>query len=132
MIAIHAKYVGVVIILLTIYLFTIWCEPIHKLCLMGGAINIIINLSNINPVKRKIMLKSEVENNENENNEPSYLIQFGNLCKGFRFGAIGYILTLGVVPYSFYRLINPEKNVEMFKSDMITLFKKTMDQTKTK
>ena len=127
---IHAKYVGVAVILMALYLFTLWFETIHKLCLMGSVINILINYQFVNPLKKRLILKSETESHDNDLPELSVSMQFSNLCKGFRVAAIGYVLTLGVVPYNFYILINPEKNLETFKVDMINFYKKVIEQTK--
>lgn len=127
---IHAKYVGVAVILMALYLFTLWFETIHKLCLMGSVINILINYQSVNPLKKRLILKSETESHDSDLPELSLSMQFSNLCKGFRVAAIGYVLTLGVVPYNFYILINPEKNLEAFKVDMINFYKKVIEQTK--
>ena len=56
---IQAKYVGVAVILMALYLFTLWFETIHKLCLMGSVINILINYQSVNPLKKRLILKSE-------------------------------------------------------------------------
>lgn len=125
---IHPKYIGLCVILVTFYLFTIWFETLHKFCLFGGLINILINISNINSIKKKIHLKSDNDQIESDTHEPTMSAQFINLSKGFKYGLIGYIMTLGIFPYNFYLLVNPEKNFESFKNEAICLYKKLVEQ----
>ena len=130
---IHPKYIGLGVILLIFYLFTLWFETIHKFCLFRGLINILINLPNINPlVKRKLLLKSETDSTDsNETKEPEVSVQFINLCKGFKYCVVGYLLTLGIIPYNFYLMVNPEKNLESFKIEALQFYKKFIEQSKT-
>ena len=128
----HPKYIGIALILLILYLFVTWFQILHYFCLIGGLINILINLSHINPfvIKRLILKSNQESNDKSEFQEPSFSIQFINLCKGFKYGLIGYMLTLGIIPYNFYLMINPEKNSESFKVEILTLYKKFLDLAK--
>ena len=130
---IHPKYIGLGAILFFFYLFAVWFDTLHRLCLVGGLINILVNFNYVNSShKRRLILKSENDQYENvDNKEPEISVQFINLCKGFKYGFIGYLITLGIIPYNFYLMINPERNLESFKTEVFNLYNKFLDQNKT-
>jgi hypothetical protein len=123
--------------LLTVYYLLTWMFPmIHKLCLFGGMINILINIQSINPTQKiRIVMKNDNGNGNGNNNadpERPIQIQFYNLYKGFKYGIVGYFMTIGIFPYYIYMLVNPEKSYQSFKDDIIFLFMRLMSLTRAK
>ena len=118
--SISYRFYIVLFILFILYIFMYIFPTIHYLCMFGGGVNILIHFHHINwRPKRKIQLKNE----DGSPQDPVYLeptisVQFINLCRGFKYGATGYVLTLAIPPYALYKIAYPERGLIEFKQNV--------------
>jgi hypothetical protein len=101
------QYFVFIVLFAAHYILTSFFPSIHWLCLFGGMINILINLP---PPKLRVVLKGTNQSVY----DPDWSVQFNNLYHGFKYGLIGYLITIAIVPYYLYVCANPGKDLESF------------------
>ena len=90
--------------------------------------NILINIERINPSgKIRLIMKNDEPYHEIEADKA---VQFHNLYRGFKYGILGYLMTIGVIPYYLYMVINPGKNFDSFKDDTLIFTVKIYNKIK--